>query len=66
MFDLCLTKRRMFEELFIKRQFFSISRICDEKCSKPKIVLAFFSKLLCFSFIFVVLQLATFLITSGC
>jgi hypothetical protein len=35
----------------IKRQFFSMSRICNEKCSKPKIFLAFLSKLLCFSFI---------------
>jgi hypothetical protein len=30
---------------------FSTSRICDEKCSKPKIFLALLSKLLCFSFI---------------
>jgi hypothetical protein len=37
--------------LIIKRQFFSMSRICNEKCSKPKIFLAFLSKLLCFSFI---------------
>ena len=37
--------------LLIKRQFFSMSRICNEKCSKPKIFLAFLSKLLCFSFI---------------
>ena len=37
--------------LRIKRQFFSMSRICNEKCSKPKIFLAFLSKLLCFSFI---------------
>ena len=35
----------------VKRQFFSMSRICNEKCSKPKIFLAFLSKLLCFSFI---------------
>jgi hypothetical protein len=35
----------------IKRQFFSMSRFCNEKCSKPKIFLAFLSKLLCFSFI---------------
>jgi hemicentin len=34
-----------------KRQFFSMSRICNEKCSKPKIFLAFLSKLLCLSFI---------------
>ena len=32
-------------------QFFSMSRICNEKCSKPKIFLASLSKLLCFSFI---------------
>ena len=31
----------------IKRQFFSMSRICDEKCSEPKIFLAYLSKLLC-------------------
>ncbi len=37
--------------LLVKRQFFSMSRICDKKRSKPKIVLAFLSKLLCFSFI---------------
>jgi hypothetical protein len=37
--------------LLIKRQFFSMTRICNEKCSKPKIFLAFLSKLLCFSFI---------------
>jgi hypothetical protein len=36
---------------FIKRQLFSMSRICDVKCSKPKIFLAFLSNLLCFSFI---------------
>jgi hypothetical protein len=30
----------------IKRQFFSMSRICNEKCSKPKIFLAFLSKFL--------------------
>jgi hypothetical protein len=35
----------------IKRQCFSMSRICNEKCSEPKIFLAFLSKLLCFSFI---------------
>jgi hypothetical protein len=34
-----------------KRQFFWMLCICDEKCSKPKIFLAFLSKLLCFSFI---------------
>ena len=28
----------MMQESFkVKRQFFSMSRICDEKCSKPKI-----------------------------
>jgi hypothetical protein len=37
--------------LFVKRQFFSMSRICNEKCSKLKIFLAFLSKLLCFTFI---------------
>ena len=31
-----------------------MSRICDKKCSKHKIVLVFLSKLLCFSFISVV------------
>jgi hypothetical protein len=30
-------------------QVFSMSRICDEKCSKPKIFLVFLSKLVCFS-----------------
>jgi hypothetical protein len=35
----------------VKRQFFSMSLICNEKCSKPKIFFAFLSKLLCFSFI---------------
>ena len=38
-------------EKYIKRQFFSMSRICNEKCSKPKIFLAFLSKLLRSSFI---------------
>jgi hypothetical protein len=37
--------------LLIKRQLFSMSRICNEKCSKPKIFLAFLSESLCFSFI---------------
>jgi hypothetical protein len=37
--------------ILLERQFFSMSRICDEKCSKPKIFLAYISKLLCFSFI---------------
>jgi hypothetical protein len=37
--------------IMVKRQFFSVSDICDEKCSKSKIVLAFFSKSLCFGFI---------------
>jgi hypothetical protein len=27
------------ENIRLKRQFFSMSRICDEKCSKPKIFL---------------------------
>ena len=36
---------------YIKKPFFSMSRICDKKRSKPKIFLAFLSKLLCFSFI---------------
>jgi hypothetical protein len=31
------------KHLYIKRQFFSMSRICNEKCSKPKIFLAFLS-----------------------
>jgi hypothetical protein len=39
------------KEIVFKRQFFSMSRICNEKCSKPKIFLAFLSKLLCFSFV---------------
>ena len=34
-----------------KRQFFSMSRIYNEKCSKPKIFLAFLSESLCFCFI---------------
>ena len=34
----------------LRGNFFSMSRICNEKCSKPKIFLAFLSKLLCFSF----------------
>jgi hypothetical protein len=38
-------------DIIFKRQFFSMSRICNEKCSKPKIFLASLSKLLCFSFI---------------
>jgi hypothetical protein len=49
----------------IKRQFFSMSRICNEKCSKPKIFLAFLSKLLCFSFIHWFIELATFLNASA-
>ena len=49
----------------IKRQFFSMSRICNEKCSKPKIFLAFLSKLLCFSFILQHIELATFLNASA-
>jgi hypothetical protein len=44
-------KKVNFRKELIKRQFFSMSRICNEKCSKPKIFLAFLSKLLCFSFI---------------
>ena len=36
--------------IVIKRQFFSMSRISDKKRSKPKIFLAFLSKLLYFSF----------------
>jgi predicted acyl esterase len=35
----------------IKRNF-SMSHICDEKLSKPKIFLAYISKVLCFRFIF--------------
>jgi hypothetical protein len=34
-----------------KKAIFSMSRICDEKCSKAKIFLAFLPKLLCFNFI---------------
>jgi hypothetical protein len=35
----------------VRGKFFSMSHICNEMCSKPKIFLAFLSKLLCFSFI---------------
>jgi hypothetical protein len=49
----------------LKRQFFSISRICDEKCSKHIIFLAFLSKLLCFVFILWFTQLATLLNVPG-
>jgi hypothetical protein len=38
------SKPRIGSEQVIKRQFFSMSRICNEKCSKPKIFLAFLSK----------------------
>ncbi len=51
-------------QLNFKRQFFSMSRICDKKHSKPKIFLAFLPKLLCFSFILLFIQLATFLVVS--
>ena len=34
----------------IKRQFFSMSRIFDKRCSKPKIFLAYHLNSLCFSF----------------
>ncbi len=38
-------------EQTLRGSFFSMSRICDKKRSKPKIFLAFLSKLFCFSFI---------------
>ena len=49
--DILLQRHLKLVYFIVKRQFFSMSRICNEKCSKPKIFLAFLSKLLCFSFI---------------
>jgi hypothetical protein len=44
-------KYRVYEIVIKEAIFFNVRRICNEKCSKPKIFLASLSKLLCFSFI---------------
>ena len=46
--------------VMVKRPFFSMSDICDEKCSKSKIVLAFFSKLYFVLALSLVYTIATF------
>jgi hypothetical protein len=66
-FVLALRQCSLVPQTCVLYNFFLISCIYDKKCSKPKNLLAFFSKLFCFSFILYFTQLDTLLnVPGGC